>query len=204
MSKNLKQKMLEARKIISGTKMEKKGKNKYSNYDYFTPDQVNVLVADACQKTGILPVFSLKNGDYGMFGVLDILDSDSDDSLQVVMHTAIPDIKATNVTQQVGGAVTYTERYLKMSAFGITDNSLDFDSQDNRGVSEVGKQFIPDTMYNRYMDSLSKKDSLTEKQFNDAKSALSKYDEDDKLKEIIDLINSKKPITQFPAKASKK
>ena len=59
-------------------------------------------------------------------------------------------------------------------------------------------------MYNRYMDSLSKKDSLTEKQFNDAKSALSKYDEDDKLKEIIDLINSKKPITQFPAKASKK
>jgi hypothetical protein len=45
-------------------------------------------------------------------------------------------IKATNATQQIGGAVTYTERYLSMVAFDIKDNNLDFDSQDNRPKPE--------------------------------------------------------------------
>jgi hypothetical protein len=35
--------------------------------------------------------------------------------------------------------VTYTERYLKTSAFGITDNNLDFDSQDNRVKNDEPK-----------------------------------------------------------------
>ena len=47
------------------------------------------------------------------------------------MASAIPEIKATNIAQQLGGCVTYTERYLKMSLFGITDNQLDFDTTEN-------------------------------------------------------------------------
>jgi hypothetical protein len=43
--------------------------------------------------------------------------------------TEIPEIKATNVAQQLGGAVTYSERYLLMIAYDIKDNNLDFDSQ---------------------------------------------------------------------------
>ena len=47
------------------------------------------------------------------------------------MASAIPEIKATNVAQQLGGCSTYTERYMKQSMFGITDNQLDFDTTEN-------------------------------------------------------------------------
>ena len=47
------------------------------------------------------------------------------------MASAIPDITATNAAQQLGGCMTYTERYLKMTAFGIVDNSLDPDTTEN-------------------------------------------------------------------------
>ena len=45
------------------------------------------------------------------------------------MATEKPKITATNETQQMGGAMTYSERYLLMSIYGIKDNNLDFDSQ---------------------------------------------------------------------------
>ena len=46
------------------------------------------------------------------------------------MASEIPDIKATVGTQQLAGCVTYTERYLLMSVYGIKDNSLDLDSDE--------------------------------------------------------------------------
>ena len=67
------------------------------------------------------------------------------------MASAIPDIKAANISQQLGSAVTYTERYLKMSVFGIVDNNLDFDSKnesknENKPAAKVidEKQWLSD------------------------------------------------------------
>jgi len=128
---SLQQKLAEARKIISGTKMKKAGKNTFSKYEYFTPDQVHRLVDDACQTVGLLTLFDLERDSLGVTGLLRIYDLDSDDIMEVQMATAIPEIKATNIAQQLGGAVTYTERYLKQSVFGIVDNSLDFDTTEN-------------------------------------------------------------------------
>lgn len=53
------------------------------------------------------------------------------------MATAIPSITATNAAQQLGGCVTYTERYLKMTAFGISDNTLDLDSKKQETKKET-------------------------------------------------------------------
>lgn len=49
----------------------------------------------------------------------------------------MPEIKATNAAQQMGGCMTYTRRYMLMSLFGIVENALDFDSQDNRTKQPV-------------------------------------------------------------------
>jgi hypothetical protein len=62
---------------------------------------------------------------------LAIIDIETGEKVDYTMATAIPEIKATNIAQQLGGCVTYTERYLKQTAFGISENSLDFDNQDN-------------------------------------------------------------------------
>jgi hypothetical protein len=121
-------KIAKAKSLIKATEMKKAGKNTYSNYDYFLPEQIEKLVSDACEEVGLLTKFDLKKAGEDYTGYLTIYDIDTDESLIYEMSTAIPNIKATNVSQQLGGAMTYTERYLKTSAFGIADNSADFDS----------------------------------------------------------------------------
>jgi hypothetical protein len=149
------QKIAKAKNEIKESKLKKEGKNKFSNYDYFTPPQVELLVNQVCASNGMLTKFDLIRDTLGVFGRLTIFDTDSEESLSYDMASAIPEIKATNIAQQLGGCVTYTERYLKMSAFGITDANLDFDSQDNRGKIEEKTEEIP-TIW------------LTEEQFNTA------------------------------------
>lgn len=122
-------KIAQAKELVKGTKMKKEGKNTFSGYDYFTPTQIEKLVSEVCEKCGIMTMFELIRNEFGVYGELTVYDLESSESLKVRMATAIPEIKATNIAQQLGGCVTYTERYLKTSVFGIIDNNLDFDNQ---------------------------------------------------------------------------
>lgn len=124
------------RQEIKSTKLKKAGHNNFSNYDYFTPSQVEQLVFDACLNQKLFCKFDLKRTELGLIGKLNIFDLESEEDLIFEMATDIPEIKATNISQQLGGAMTYTERYLKMTAFGIIDNTLDFDGQDNTEKGE--------------------------------------------------------------------
>jgi len=125
-------KLQEARKLIKNTKLKKAGENKFSKYKYFTPEQVESLVSDAAFKTKIFQKFDLKEINSRLVGTLTVYDLESEDFTSFEMVTDVPVLKATNTTQQLGGAVTYTERYLKMTAFGIVDNSLDFDANESK------------------------------------------------------------------------
>ena len=129
--KELLNKLAAAKAEIKATKLKKEGKNTFSNYEYFTPSQIEFLVATACHNNKLLTSFDLIRNDLGVFGRLNIYDLESGEKLTTEMASAIPEIKATNIAQQLGGCVTYTERYLKMSLFGITDNQLDFDTTEN-------------------------------------------------------------------------
>ncbi len=129
--KELLNKLASAKAEIKATKLKKEGKNTYSNYEYFTPSQIEFLVASACHNNKLLTSFDLIRNELGVYGRLTVYDLESGKSLSTEMATAIPEIKATNTAQQLGGCVTYTERYLKMSLFGITDNQLDFDTTEN-------------------------------------------------------------------------
>jgi len=129
--KELLNKLAAAKAEIKATKLKKEGKNTYSNYEYFTPSQIEFLVAAACHNNKLLTSFDLIRNELGVYGRLTVYDLESGEKLTAEMATAIPEIKATNIAQQLGGCVTYTERYLKMSLFGITDNQLDFDTTEN-------------------------------------------------------------------------
>lgn len=129
--KELLNKLAAAKAEIKATKLKKEGKNTFSNYEYFTPSQIEFLVANACHANKLLTKFDLIRNELGVYGRLTVYDLESGDSLSTEMASAIPEIKATNIAQQLGGCVTYTERYLKMSIFGITDNQLDFDTTEN-------------------------------------------------------------------------
>jgi hypothetical protein len=124
-------KIAKAKKAIKETKLKKAGLNTFSNYHYFTPEQIEQLVFDACEANGLLTKFDLHRNEIGTYGTLEIIEIETSEKVVYTMATAIPEIKATNIAQQLGGCVTYTERYLKQTAFGISENSLDFDSHDN-------------------------------------------------------------------------
>ena len=124
-------KMNDAIELIKNSNLTKRGRNTFSGYSYYTPEQVSELVIGACHKVKIFPKFDLIKGEHGIDGKLKIFDLESDEVLEYTMASAIPEIKATNVSQQLGGAMTYTKRYLYMNAFDIVDNNLDFDTTEN-------------------------------------------------------------------------
>ena len=125
------EKMLNARNLIKESKVKKEGKNTYSGYDYFTPSQIGLLVHYACMEMKLLTLYNLKKNEFGYIATLSIIDSETGNNLLFEIPTSIPEIKATNEAQRLGGAVTYSHRYLLMIAFDIVDNSFDFDSTEN-------------------------------------------------------------------------
>lgn len=138
--KEIVKKIAAAKKEIRETKIKKDGRNSYSEYDYFTPTQVETLVSRVCENHSLLTKFDLIRNELGVVGQLTIFDLDSEDSIIYTMATDIPAIKATNIAQQLGGCLTYTERYLKTTAFGIIDNNLDLDTTINTKKSEQEKK----------------------------------------------------------------
>jgi len=142
---NIYEKLASAREQIKNTKLKKKGKNSFSKYEYFTPEQIDALVFDACQANKLLTVFELSRNEYGLQGVLMVVDVENPEQyIKFRQATDIPAIKATNIAQQMGGMVTYTERYLSMTAFNIKDNSLDFDTTENtKKQAKPAKKSLP-------------------------------------------------------------
>lgn len=129
-------KLLEARAHIKGSNLKREGENSFSHYEYYTPDQVSTLVNQANQEVGLISTFSLEKDEIGYFGRLLTIDVETGYMLESIMRTEIPEIKATNATQKMGGAYTYTKRYMLMNEYDIADNNLDFDSQDNRSSKQ--------------------------------------------------------------------
>lgn len=128
---SLSQRIADAREIIKKSPLKKGGRNTYSNYDYFTPEQINQLVSDACNATGLVTFFNLNRTEFGLEARLTVEELNGNSSRDFTMAMEIPTIKATNVAQQLGGAMTYSKRYLEMTAFDIVENSLDFDTTEN-------------------------------------------------------------------------
>lgn len=135
------QKIQNARKYIKTCDAAKQGHNDYSNYDYYTPVQVSQLVFQACEDQKLFTKFNLLRNDLGITGQLIIINLENPEEKEVFsMASAIPEIKATNAAQQLGGAMTYTERYLLMVAFDIKDNNLDPDTSENTKKREASKE----------------------------------------------------------------
>lgn len=134
------EKLKQARQEIKKSDLKKAGRNTYSEYDYYTPEQVEQLVDRATEKTNTIVLCNLKEDQFGLFQTLDFIDLEDGEKLSFEMRTKHGSIKATNETQQMGGTDTYSERYIKMKVFQIKDNNLDYDSQDNKLYDKVVKQ----------------------------------------------------------------
>jgi len=139
--KNVLSKLATARLWVKSHPIKKDGRNTFSKYDYFTPEHVSKLVNEACIEANIICVFSLKQDVLGFYGEVITTDLENGESITTEVRTACPNITATNLTQQMGGMLTYCKRYTLMCLFDIEDNSMDFDSQDNTPKQKTAESF---------------------------------------------------------------
>jgi len=140
-------KLNKAREEVRNGGYTKDGRNEYSKYDYFTPETVEKIVSEVCEKNKLLTLCDFKADQFGLYQELTLIDLESNEELVFMLRTAQGEMKATNATQQMGGTDTYSERYLKMKVFQIKDNNVDPDSKDNTKVgkdSEPVKKFMKD------------------------------------------------------------
>lgn len=133
-------KLQKARMYIKAKEVKKLGYNTYSNYAYYTPEQVNDLTTEAANEYQLFNKYDLIKRELGLVGKLTIHDLESNEKIQFEAPTDVPEMKATNLAQQYGGAMTYNNRYLLMFAYDIMDNSLDSDAQDPKQFKTIQKQ----------------------------------------------------------------
>ena len=141
--KKIYEKLNKAREEVRTGGYAKDGRNEYSKYDYFTPETVEKIVSEVCEKNKLLTICNLKADQFGLFQELTLIDLESDEEVVFTLRTAMGEMKATNTTQQMGGTDTYSERYLKMKVFQIKDNNVDPDSKDNSiqiGEKKLGRK----------------------------------------------------------------
>ena len=142
-NKNIYQKIFDARKFIAGQPLKKKGYNKFSDYRYYTPEQVDELALLAFEHTHIDAHFQLLKDELGNYGHLTVVNLENlTEKVEYVFRTDIPSIKATNITQQYGGAVTTTRRYLLQNLLSIFDADLDFDDS-NSPIAPTNPKNLP-------------------------------------------------------------
>lgn len=183
-------KILKAKEVIKQSKLTKQGKNTYSNYDYFTPEQVDKLVFEACKEANLLTIFNLKRNELGIYGHLKIVDIDSNTEVNIEMASDIPQIKATNIAQQLGGAMTYTKRYMLMNAFDIVDNNLDFDTSENTKKTEDNSiEWLTQEQFEKALNSSIKGIEATLKTYNTSTKKMKKSFKEELTNKLNDLKN---------------
>jgi len=138
------EKLNKAREDVRTGGYTKDGRNEYSKYDYFTPETVEKIVSEVCEKNKLLTICNLKADEFGLYQELTLIDLEAKDNelnnLVFTLRTIMGEMKATNATQQMGGTDTYSERYIKMKVFQIKDNNIDPDSKDN--TVQIGEKIV--------------------------------------------------------------
>ncbi len=126
-------KIVQAQQAIKQSPLKKAGWNEYSKFHYWTPEQVSLLVSESCIPRMLFNHFDLKRGQLGLEGHLTVTDLESGEACIYIMAMEIPSIKATNASQQLGGAMTYAKRYMLQNVYDIADNSIDPDANQGAG-----------------------------------------------------------------------
>ena len=143
---NIYEKLDRARESIRNTPLKKTASG--GMFKYFTPEEVETLVAEACKEQKLLPLCSLVRDDFGLKQVMHLKDLE-DIKVEIVFELATEkgSLKNTNESQNMGSTDTYSERYIKMKVFQIKDNNLDPDGHQSH---DKDKSVTPAVTNNEY------------------------------------------------------
>lgn len=134
-TKNVYQKLLEARKEFLEAGIKKTGINSYAEYKYFTLDEIIPIKQKIFRNMGLADVISFNDTD----AVLQIFNADNPEEVIVFTSQLAPDESLIkNPIQKVGAVQTYIRRYLYMLALDIIESD-DIEAVTGKPVDEDGK-----------------------------------------------------------------
>jgi hypothetical protein len=123
-------KLIKARIEIQKNKLKMTGKNTYSNYNYYKMSDILPAINKAEFNNGLCSVFVLNENN----PILTIYDIDGNDKIEMTMPYAEAQMKGAPKIHNLGASCMYTQRYLLLMAYGISEN--DFVDSDMHIVSK--------------------------------------------------------------------
>lgn len=134
-SKNVYQKLLEARKEFLDAGIKKTGVNSYAEYKYFTLDEIIPIKQKIFKELGLADIISFSDVD----AALQIFNVDNpEESIIFTSQLAADESLIKNPIQKVGAVQTYIRRYLYMLALDIIESD-GIEATTGKPVDEEGK-----------------------------------------------------------------
>lgn len=113
-------KLQEARVMLHNTKLEKSGKNKFANFNYFELGDFIPQVTDIFNKVGLCGVVSF-TGDTAYLTVHEV---EGDGFITFTSPLVYASVEKTQPIQNLGSTHTYLRRYLWLMCMEITENDV--------------------------------------------------------------------------------
>lgn len=119
-TKNVLEKLAQARFELSQAKLKKTGRNLHLKYSYFELDDFLPAVVEICAKNGIATMFGMNEA----FASLQIINTENTADLwEFKIPVAKAGVQGGQEIQNLGSQITYLRRYLLMTAFEIAEAS---------------------------------------------------------------------------------
>lgn len=118
---NVYSKLQKARKLLQESKLNKSGKNKFSNYDYFELSDFLPRVNEIFDELGLCSCISFTSDT----ATLKIINSENPEEV-IVFESPIEDaeLKSCQPIQVLGAKISYMRRYLYINCMEIVENDL--------------------------------------------------------------------------------
>ena len=167
-TKNIYQKLQEARKQLSEKDLKKSGENKFSHYKYFELADFMPSVIDIFNNIGLTGIIRFTSE----VATLTLINSDKpDEVIEFTSPVAGVDLKGMHAIQNLGAVQTYMRRYLYMAAMDITEpDALDAGPKTDEKIpaeqkpqNKPGKIQMTDQLWLKFMDRLRNGEPITDK-----------------------------------------
>lgn len=167
-------KLAEARLTIQSKGLNKSGKNKHLNFNYYELGDILPTVNQVFKEIGLLGQFSIKKEEAS----LTIYDIESGDKIDFTSPIAEARLVKSTPVQELGAVHTYLKRYLYLNALEIVEPDIldnvigDDKSIDNKSsngqIELIRTLYDEETITNKILPyyKLKKLEDLTQEQAN--------------------------------------
>ena len=189
-TKNVYQKLLEARALFMEEDVKKSGKNMKMSYKYFELQDIVPVALPIFQKVGLLPITTFTD-DMALMCVINVDDPQDCINFTSPMREIAPIVsnstggEVTNAIQRLGSVETYQRRYLYMIALDIVESDS-IEPTTGSNPPPAPKPVAPATPEKRQEVTktlTAPEGNATELQIKGLKAALAKLRETDPTKE---------------------